>query len=70
MGPVERAHLLLQDRHVKELRLEGIWTIDAANELLPTFIADYNRQFGKLPRDRHDADLALRDDEHLDSIYA
>ena len=31
---------------VKELRLERISTIGAANELVPTFIADYNRRFG------------------------
>lgn len=69
-GRVERAHLTLQDRLVKELRLEGICTIDAANELMPTFIADFNRRFGKLPRDRHDAHRPLREDEHLDSIFA
>ena len=69
-GRVERAHLTLQDRLVKELRLERISTIDAANELMPTFIADYNRRFGKLPRDRHDAHRPLRDDENLDSIFA
>ncbi len=30
-GCVERAHLTLQDRLVKELRLKGICTIEAAN---------------------------------------
>lgn len=69
-GRVERAHLTLQDRLVKELRLEHISTIDDANELMPTFIADYNRRFGKLPRDRHDAHRPLRDDENLDTIFA
>jgi homeodomain-containing protein len=69
-GRVERAHLTLQDRLVKELRLERIATIDAANELMPTFIADYNRRFGKLPRERHDAHRPVRDDENLDSIFA
>jgi hypothetical protein len=69
-GRVERAHLTLQDRLVKELRLEGISTVEAANELMPTFIADYNRRFAKLPRDRHDAHRPLRDDENLDAIFA
>jgi hypothetical protein len=69
-GRVERAHLTLQDRLVKELRLEGISTIDAANALMPSFIDDYNRRFGKLPRDRHNAHRAIRDDEHLDTIFA
>jgi hypothetical protein len=54
----------------KELRLEGISTIDAANALMPSFIYDYNRRFGKLPRDRHNAHRAIRDDEHLDTIFA
>ena len=69
-GRVERAHLTLQDRLVKELRLERISTVDAANELMPSFIEDYNRRFGKLPRDRHDAHRAVREDEHLDTIFA
>jgi hypothetical protein len=69
-GRVERAHQTLQDRLVKELRLQGISTIDATNALMPSFIYDYNRRFGKLPRDRHNAHRAIRDDEHLDTIFA
>jgi hypothetical protein len=41
-GRVERAHLSLQDRLVKELRLERIFSIDAANAFMPRFIEDYN----------------------------
>jgi len=69
-GRVERAHQTLQDRLVKELRLQRISTVDAANEFIPTFIDDYNRRFGKLPRDRHDAHRAVRKDEDLDAIFA
>jgi len=69
-GRVERAHQTLQDRLVKELRLQRISTIDGANEFMPTFIDDYNRRFGKLPRDRHDAHRALRKDEDLEAIFA
>jgi hypothetical protein len=39
----------LQDRLVKELRLHGISTIDAANALMPVYIADYNSRFAKVP---------------------
>ena len=46
-GRVERAHLTLQDRLVKELRLRGISRIDIANRWLPTFQADYNRRFAR-----------------------
>jgi hypothetical protein len=48
-GRVERANKTLQDRLVKELRLHGISTIAAGNQLLPGFLADYNARFGKEP---------------------
>ena len=41
-GRVERAHLTLQDRLVKELRLRGISTPEAANAYAPEFMAAYN----------------------------
>lgn len=46
-GRVERAHLTLQDRLVKELRLRGISTPDAVNAFAAEFMADYNRRFAK-----------------------
>jgi hypothetical protein len=54
---------------VKEFRLQGISTSDAANAFMPSFVADYNRRFAKLPRDRYDAHRTLRDDEDLDLIF-
>lgn len=48
-GRVERAHLTLQDRLVKELRLKGICTIEAANAFAEEYMADYNRRFAKEP---------------------
>ena len=68
-GRVERAHLTLQDRLVKELRLRAISTPDAANAYLPAFRADYNRRFGREPLSLHDAHRPLRDDEDLDLIF-
>jgi hypothetical protein len=44
-GRVERAHLTLQDRLVKELRLQGIQALEAGNTYLPEFLADYNERF-------------------------
>ena len=67
-GRVERAHLTLQDRLVKELRLRGISTIDAANAYAPAFIAVYNARFAKPPKSTFDAHRPLRDDEDLDTI--
>jgi hypothetical protein len=49
-GRVERAHQTLQDRLVKELRLAGVSTMEAANAFLPTFVTAYNARFGKPPR--------------------
>ncbi|MFL9921645.1 ISNCY family transposase [Paraburkholderia fungorum] len=67
-GRVERAHLTLQDRLVKELRLRGISTIAAANAYAPAFIASYNAHFAKPPKSTFDAHRPLRDDEDLDAL--
>jgi mRNA-degrading endonuclease HigB of HigAB toxin-antitoxin module len=48
-GRVERAHLTLQDRLVKELRLREISMPEAGNAYLPEFQADYNGRFGREP---------------------
>jgi hypothetical protein len=69
-GRVERANLTLQDRLVKELRLRGISTREAANAYVPCFIADFNRRFGKPPKSDHNAHRPLRDDEDLRQILA
>lgn len=68
-GRVERANLTLQDRLVKELRLQGISTLEAANAYAPSFIADYNRRFAKPPRNDFDAHRPIRADEDLDLIF-
>jgi hypothetical protein len=54
---------------VKELRLQGISTMAAANAYAPSFIADYNQRFGKPPRNDFNAHRRLRDDEDLDLIF-
>ena len=46
-GRVERAHQTLQDRLVKELRLAGISTLEAANAFLPGFMARHNAKFAR-----------------------
>ena len=68
-GRVERANLTLQDRLVKELRLQGISSIEAANAFMPTFMAEHNEKFAKTPRNAHDAHRPIRRDEDLDSIF-
>lgn len=68
-GRVERANLTLQDRLVKELRLQGISTMAEANAFVPSFIEDFNRCFAKPPRNDFDAHRAVRHDENIDSIF-
>jgi transposase len=48
-GRVERANQTLQDRLVKEMRLQGISSKEAANDWLPQFIRAHNRRFAVVP---------------------
>ncbi|MBA2140351.1 helix-turn-helix domain-containing protein [Salmonella enterica subsp. houtenae serovar 44:z36,[z38]:-] len=70
-GRVERANQTLQDRLIKEMRLEGISSIEAANAWLNTFIADFNRRFArpsKYPKNLHRP--VAESNEELDDIFA
>src|SRR5215212_2640098 len=67
-GRVERAHKTLQDRLVKELRLAGIGTVEAANAFLPGFVADYNACFAREPRLAKDLHRPAPDAAALDEI--
>lgn len=49
-GRVERVNQTLQDRLVKELRLQGISNIEEANKFLPEFMAKFNKKFSRKPR--------------------
>ena len=50
-GRVERANQTLQDRLIKEMRLNRIGSIEAAHAFLPGFIRKYNEKFGVPARD-------------------
>ena len=69
-GRVERAHLTLQDRLVKELRLRGISDVVGANAFAPEFMADYNRRFARAPRSEHDAHRPLQPSDDLARIFS
>jgi transposase len=70
-GRVERANQTLQDRLVKEMRLEGICTMEAANALLPDFIAKWNGKFAVPPVDETSAHRPWTDTpEQLDDVLA
>lgn len=49
-GRVERANRTLQDRLIKELRLNGISDMDTANAFLPEFVERHNFKFARVPR--------------------
>lgn len=68
-GRVERAHLTLQDRLVKELRLRGINPPEAANAFAEEFMADYNRRFAKPPRHDFDVHRPLENNENLEATF-
>jgi hypothetical protein len=69
-GRVERAHLTLQDRLVKELRLQGICSMEAANDFAEAYMADYNRRFGKVPRHDFDVHRAVEHDEDTGGLFS
>jgi len=70
-GRVERANQTLQDRLVKELRLQGIDDIDAANTFLPDFLSTHNIRFAVVPQSPHDAHRpVLHNPEELSLILS
>jgi hypothetical protein len=54
---------------VKELRLRGLSTPEAANAYAPEFMAEYNERFSKDPKSDHNAHRPVRDDEDLALIF-
>ena len=68
-GRVERVNQTLQDRLVKELRLQGISDPEQANAYVPTFMADFNRRFGVPPANPAEAHRPLLAGHNLDRIF-
>jgi len=58
-GRVERANRTLQDRLLKELRLQNISDMSAANAFLPAFIEAFNERFAVDPYSQEDAHRPL-----------
>ncbi len=69
-GRVERVNKTLQDRLVKELRLESIDTMQQANAYLPSFIEQFNAKFAKDPANPTDLHRSLTDLDKLDEIMS
>jgi hypothetical protein len=68
-GRVERMNRTLQDRLVKELRLQGVCNVDDGNAFLPKFIEAFNRRFSRAPRNPHDVHRSVQDDRLLDDVF-
>jgi hypothetical protein len=68
-GRVERANQTLQDRLVKELRLQRISSAERANAYAPEFMADFNRRFALPPADPTDAHRPLLTSQQLGRIF-
>lgn len=69
-GRVERANRTLQDRLIKEMRMEGISSIADANKWLSCFIEQFNLKFAKTvfnPKNLHRT--VIETAEELDDIF-
>lgn len=69
-GRIERSNRTLQDRLVKELRLNKISTIEEANVFLPIFMEDYNRRFAVIPKNPNNAHRPLLQEHNLEQIFS
>ena len=69
-GRVERANKTLQDRLVKEFRLQGVCSIEAGNAALPAFMAAYNARFAKAASDARDMHRPVAGTDDLDTAFS
>ncbi|MBA2727743.1 MAG: ISNCY family transposase [Parachlamydiaceae bacterium] len=67
-GRVERAFKTLQDRLIREMRLNNISTIDEGNAYFPTYLAKHNLKYGIAPANPHNAHLPLKNNKALKYI--
>jgi hypothetical protein len=68
-GRVERKNGVMQDRLVKEMRLQGICTMERGNAFLPQFLKELNQRFGKEALSSEDAHRSLRAQDDLKRIF-
>src|SRR5467141_1089607 len=70
-GRIERLFETLQDRLVKEMRLTGIDTMEAANHFLETrFLPEWEQRFTVTPRNPRNAHRRLDRDQRLEEILS
>src|ERR1700726_5030351 len=70
-GRIERLFETLQDRLVKEMRLVGIDSIEAANHFLETrFVPEWQQRFTVAPRNARNAHRRLGQQQQLEEILS
>src|SRR5882762_4615998 len=70
-GRIERLFETLQDRLVKEMRLAGIATLEAANHFLETrFLPEWEQRFTVAPRHPRNAHRRLGREHRLEEILS
>lgn len=68
-GRVERLFKTFQDRLVKEMRLEGIKSIEEGNKFLERYLPVFNKRFGVQPQSADDLHRVLVPGANLDRIF-
>jgi transposase len=68
-GRVERLFRTLQDRLVKEMRLEGIKTLQEANDYLDKYWAGFNKRFSVQAREDEDLHRRMTKMVRLESVF-
>jgi len=68
-GRVENKHRLTQDRLIKDMRLAGINTIEAANEFLKTWLPIVNERFSVPPANPDDMHRAVPKGLDLRTVF-
>jgi transposase len=70
-GRVERAFQIFQDRLIREMRLEGVSSIEEGNIFLAKYLPAHNRRFSKPPRQKENAHRpVLHSQQDLDLIFS
>jgi hypothetical protein len=69
-GRVERKNGVLQDRLIKEMRIEKINTLEKGNEFLPKFLKKHNKQFKVEAASPEDAHRPMRKQDDLQRIFS
>lgn len=67
-GRVERCNRTLQDRFIKELRLQGISDIEAGNRFAEQYRLEHNKQFGARPAQSSNLHRPLESHHNLEKI--